>query len=595
MLHIYAQHNRTLSSCVALAFAVVLAVQPLAVFASESNTTESPSPVATGSTEQPEVTQVAPVEEPKQYYYDAETNMWNTDKWKYDGVSGGYIEQPVAPAPTVVIEQPVVGQSSSGTTSSSAVTTMLDSVASSGTASVLGNTLAGSATSGDASASALIVNNLQSTLTNTNNTQAANFVSDITGDVNGDIILQPMLLKAILEAQAAQHSNTSIQSSTDIINDLNLSATSGDASVSDNTAAGSATTGDASTVVDVVNIVNSMIASNESFVGTVNIYGNLNGDILIAPDFMSQLLAANGTEIQDSGSKDATVTSTTDIINNVSLAAKSGEALVLGNGSAGSATSGDANTNIVIFNLSGHEIIASNSLLVFVNVLGKWVGVIVDAPTGTTAAAIGDNVERNTSSLAPSMAITSTTSNRIVNNISLSSESGDASVTHNTNAGSATSGNATALANIANISNTNMGLSGWFGILFINVYGTWLGSFGIDTSAGNSPIIVGNDTAPIVIPKDIAVSGPLQVLSFRPSPETRSSSTASIVTPEGVQVIDDDSMNPSILPVQAISEPVRDAGADQLGGPNFMLAVVSFIVTTLLLSGAYVVKRELFA
>lgn len=595
MLHIYARHNRTLSSYIALAFAVVLAVQPLAVFASEPGTAESTSAVTTATSEQPALTQTAPVEEPKQYYYDAETNMWNTDKWKYDGVSGGYIEQHVAPAPVTIVEPSVDGQSNSNTTSNSTVTTTLNSIASSGAASVLSNTVGGSATTGDASASALIINNLQSTLTSANNMQAANFVSDITGDVNGDIILQPMLLKAMLEAQAIQNSKTTTESSTDILNNLNLSATSGDASVAGNTRAGNAITGDASTVVDVVNIVNSMIASNESFVGTVNIYGNLNGDILIAPDFMSQLLAINGGVTQHDGTHDATNSTTTDIVNNVSLAAKSGEALVLGNTNAGSASSGEANTNIVIFNLSGHEIIASNSLLVFVNVLGKWVGVIVDAPTGTTAAVVGDNVERNTSTLAPSMSITSTTSNRIVNNISLTSESGDASVARNTTAGSATSGSATALANIANISNTNIGLSGWFGILFINVYGTWLGSFGVDTLAGSSPIVVGGGVSPVDIPLNAAESGPLQVLSFRPSGEARTSSAASIVTPQGVQVIDDDNITPNLVPVQAFSEPILESATDQQSGPNLILAVVSFVVTSLLLSGAYVVKRELFA
>jgi hypothetical protein len=141
----------------------------------------------------------------------------------------------------------------------------------------------------------------------------------------------------------------------------------------------------------------------------------------------------------------------------------------------------------VIFNLSGHEIVAKDSLLVFVNVLGKWVGVIVDAPVGATAAALGSGVTTNSTTL-PDLAIVSSNNNLITNNINLSSTSGNATVAANTFAGNAVSGNATASANIANITGSQFGLTGWFGVLFINVFGNWYGSFGINTPYGNPAV-----------------------------------------------------------------------------------------------------------
>ncbi|HEU4830949.1 MAG TPA: hypothetical protein VFS65_02125, partial [Candidatus Saccharimonadales bacterium] len=180
------------------------------------------------------------------------------------------------------------------------------------------------------------------------------------------------------------------------------------------------------------------------------------------------------------------VDDTQTIVNNIALAAESGSAAVLGNTRAGSATTGDANTNIVIFNLSGHQIVASNSLLVFVNVLGTWVGVIVDAPVGATSAAIGNEVTNSVVN-APDLTLKSQTNSQIVNTINLSSKSGDATVAGNTAAGSATTGQATASANVANIAGSQLSMSGWFGVLFINVFGSWYGSFGIDTSYGNQP------------------------------------------------------------------------------------------------------------
>ncbi len=442
------------------------------------------------------------------YTYNATTGRWDSDQWYYDSTSGTYKAtptiQPVANSsvtdPTIITPQSdaglVSGQQDLTATSNSLNQTDLSnsllSQAKSGDATVILNTLAASAASGDASAMATIVNNINSSLSTGGNQKAASFVTDVIGDVTGDIVLQPMLLKAMLEAGSNNSSSTvaTVNNNASIANDINLNATTGNAGVVANTKAGDATSGSANTVANVINIINSMVAANQSFYGTVNIYGNLNGDILIAPDFIPQLIASNGTlDGNNKDSKSVTIVDANDtqsIINNVSLAAESGKAAVMDNTKAGNAITGDANTNVVIFNLSGHEIVASNSLLVFVNVLGKWVGVIVDAPVGTTAAAIGNNVTDNKTS--PDLVVVSNNNGQITNNIALVSKSGNATVAANTNAGNATSGNSTASANIANLTNSQFGLSGWFGVLFINVFGNWYGSFGIDTAYGNPTI-----------------------------------------------------------------------------------------------------------
>jgi hypothetical protein len=139
-----------------------------------------------------------------------------------------------------------------------------------------------------------------------------------------------------------------------------------------------------------------------------------------------------------------------------------------------------------VLNLTGHEVVGSNSLLVFVNVLGKWIGAIVDAPAGSTAAALGGGLTDNRS-LGADTEINSTNNGQVNNNVLVNARSGDASVNHNTTAGNAVTGSASASANITNISNSSLSLGDWFGILFINVFGAWEGSFGIDTAAGTLP------------------------------------------------------------------------------------------------------------
>ena len=539
---------RRLVAYLGLVFA--LASQPLVVFAdtadpgtvtpaTEQVATPAPAdPPAPTATEAPATAEAAPATtteppappEPERVYsYNRDTRKWDSDKWTYNQATGRYELTP-KPAPKVDSEPSLaksdsggasgpkdgVDGATSGTSELSAVNStdvknVLDSIAASGSALVSKNTVASNATSGDATATATIINNLNSSITNSDNAKAATFVTDIMGDVKGDIILKPMLLKAMLEAEAGEQSDSKInlQNTSHITNDMNLTAASGDASVTKNTSAGDATTGSAHTVANVVNIVNSMIAANRSFVGTVNIYGNLDGDILIAPDFIPQLLASN-SPINNSltTQKKKLIVDTEDtktILNNVNLNAASGQATVAGNTAAGNATTGSADTNTVIFNMTGHDVIAKNSLLVFVNVLGRWVGVIVDAPTGATSAVIGNGVTRHEQ--AADLAITAQNEVQIVNNLNLNALSGDALVANNTLAGSARSGDATASANIANISNSQFGLSDWFGVLYINVFGSWLGSLGLDTAAGNKPVPSGDGST--VTP---TAKGPLQFI-----------------------------------------------------------------------------------
>ncbi|MDB5160536.1 MAG: mucin7-like protein [Candidatus Saccharibacteria bacterium] len=463
------------------------------------------TPVATPTTDGVD-TQTTPPTPPKPTYtYNATTGMWDSNVWQYNPTTGVYeaVPSPVV-SPTVTDQTPTSLSGAPADQSASPTSTVTTSItsgvdvnnqvtagATTGDATVANNTVAGSATTGDAASTATLINTVNSVIAAGDNQKVANFTYNVMGDVTGDIMLYPLLLKSMLESGATGASGASTtvsatQTNT-LTNNVNLQATSGNAVVSGNTSAGDATTGSANTVANVMNILNSMISANRSFIGTINIYGSLQGDILIAPDFIPQMIASNQT-LQASPADTTTVktTDTQTIVNNIALAAQSGSAAVLGNTSAGGATSGSANSNVVIFNLSGHAIVAKDSLLVFVNVLGKWVGVIVDAPSGATSAMIGSGVVSDAAT-KPDLTVTAQSTNAITNNITLTSQSGNAIVQTNTLAGNAMSGNATASANIANISGSQLGISDWFGVLFINVFNSWYGSFGIDTSYGNPP------------------------------------------------------------------------------------------------------------
>lgn len=490
--------------------------------------------------------------DPVIYTYNQTSGQWDSTVWSYNAPSGQYIAWtnsvasppdgaqrvggPTPSQPTSSANASPSGASASagvgnGSTSSSSVsgtgtlnaTTLaaianaLNSSAASGNAGVKQNTSAGSASTGDAVAIANIVNMLQSMGNAFGSvSDLVTFISNIDGDVFGDLFLDPGQLSTL--GNKLQDKDLTINNSSDnkINNNINVQAQSGNAEVSENTTAGDASTGAAKAVANIVNIINSAITSGKSFLGVVNINGNLNGDILLPADFIDQLLAANvptttinTAQLMQNDSSAANVTNT-GINNNLSATA-----------GTGNATTGVASTNITAFNLTGSNTIGKNSILVFVNVLGNWVGMIVNAPEGATAAQLGGGVTQHSTG---NKNVSNTTNNQINNNVTVGAQSGNASVDRNTTAGNATTGDADAAINLLNIANSNMSFSDWMGILFINVFGTWNGSFGIDTAAGNRPV----SAAP-------EVALPAQVFRFAPAaasaPEKKTNNQAATTTP----------------------------------------------------------------
>jgi hypothetical protein len=492
------------------------------------------------------------------YSYDCTTGIWTMDEYDFSPADSQYhlsrvvASNPGLPTgcPAPVTQTPTGGDGSTGgggstisntgpgssnstgsdttltgtTTNTTGITLHngIYSNATTGNTFVIGNTTGGNATSGNAQAIANVANLLQST-SNVFGPGTTVFTANINGDVTGDFMFDPSAIMATGPGSnntAANNLtvNTSNTNNTDaqINNTIDVGATSGSATVADNTTGGNATSGNAQAIVNLMNLINSTVAAGQSFVGTININGDLNGDILLPQGVLDQLLASTGPGSNNVADANLASTSTTtnnvneNIANTIQSSALTGKADVSGNTSAGSATSGNASTGVTLLNLTGSNTIGKNDLLVFVNVLGKWVGMIMNAPSGTTAAELGGGITQtgpgSNNSLDTNATATSTTTNTtnlgINNDIRLAAQSGDASVTGNTTGGNAKSGDASTAVNILNLTGSNLSLSNWFGILFINVFGIWNGSFGVNTSAGdpasnpsNNPVQAANQEA----------------------------------------------------------------------------------------------------
>jgi len=458
---------------------------------------------------------------PQTYSYNPATGMWDTTQWVYNAATGKYqaniISTSVNPNPSTgsstttipsITNSPTTAVTRSGSNSSTnsssntsgtsnngtfnlfynpTISNNFQSAASSGDASILDNTNGGSATTGSAQDILNMLNILNSTM-GLNITNPMLFEANIIGNVTGDMTIDPT--QASTQTASADPINLQVNTSdnSSINNNISLDATSGNATVATNTNAGNATTGNADAMADVMNILNSSVDAGQSFIGEVNIYGNLNGDILLPSSLLNDLSLIGSNDqstisLDSPGSQTTNNTSNQTINNQVSTTANSGNATVNDNTTAGSATTGNSSTDLNVLNLTGNSVVGQNELLVFVNVLGSWVGMIVDSPSGATASALGSGITQDSN--VSNSSVNSTSNQTINNNILVNATSGNATVYKNTNAGSATSGNASAGANILNLTNSNISLSGWLGILFINVFGNWYGSFGENTSAGN--------------------------------------------------------------------------------------------------------------
>ena len=414
----------------------------------------------------------------------------------------------------------------------------VQSNATSGNATASSNSKAGDIGTGNAAVIATLVNLLSSAWSWSNG--ALNFfVNNMFGNHNGDINLNPT--QSVNGGGGAYgqsslnnfgvtgpNSNNSIATDTTnnltvkqsdgsaITNNLDLNAKSGNASGANNTQVGNATSGDATVEANLINLINSYITSGDSFFGVLNLFGNLNGDILFPTGFLdSALPSGSGTQnsvgttgpnssnsIGSTNNNTANLTTDTShsVANNINASAQSGNANVGNNTLSGDATTGDAKTNNALYNLDNTNIFGDNAVLVIVNVMGHWLGHIMNLPSanGTASALLTGGATTNhigTTGPNSNNSLNATTNNNaditlnqkgsITNNINANATSGDATLTGNTKAGSAASGASKVATNTANIINSGINVKHWFGVLVVNVFGDWFGSVGDNTSAGN--------------------------------------------------------------------------------------------------------------
>lgn len=560
------QHPNTYKGLCGLLVALILAALPLPAFATETSDT------------QPSVTSQSTPAEPENTTQPAATDT----SLALQDIST------VDPLPSISLSANEPATDESPTPAASVtVDNTVTSAATSGSAAVTNNTEAGNATSGNAAATATVLN-----VANANGLTASNFKTfecDVTGDVQDNLVIDPTSLlpicKTTNEGSPNEAGNTqNLQSGAslvDILNDIVLSAASGDASVTDNTKAGNATSGDAAALANIVNIANTAIGAKNSFLGVINIYGSLKGDILVPQSLVDSLVGPGSSGIP---------TGSTTINNTINAEADSGNADVKDNTVGGDAKTGDAATSLTVLNLTGQEVVAKNSLLVFVNVLGKWMGMIVPAPGSNTAMLGGDVQSSSAVTNVNGAGKAGDNITSITNNVSVKAKSGDATVSGNIEADNATSGKAQAGVNLLNITNSNFRLDDWFGALFINVLGSWLGDFDIQTSAPVAPETPTNHSQPI---QDVRVYQFAAPATVKPVASVAVSATSTGSSRNGTDITEESTPTGHVLSTStATEEPASNSPAVKAAKLDLLALAAIIMALTLIIAVTTMIFRR---
>lgn len=298
-----------------------------------------------------------------------------------------------------------------------------------------------------------------------------------------------------------------------LTNNINLQASTGTNAIVGND--GQITTRDAAALLNLFNLVNTNLIGTNWFFGNINIFGDLEGDIILPYEFDflgeegvydSSVLALN--ESSGDGSTNTALASLRIgesisnqnlalVDNQVSASANSGQNTIIGDGDI---ASGNAGANVNLLNFVNTNIYGSRWVLLAINNMGNWTGNIFDwwgntftvgkttylwaqLPVSSSSvladvSAINSSSGQGSINLAQAQAqITTEVLNRnsalVDNNIQVGADTGGNSIVGG--GASIATGNAQADANILNMVNTNIIGNHWyFGM--INIFDNFWGN-----------------------------------------------------------------------------------------------------------------------
>jgi hypothetical protein len=428
-----------------------------------------------------------------------------------------------------------------------------------------------------------VINSVGSdTAISSNSLQTA--TTNLTGTTSGDVTLNPTTnLAPATNSRTSTTTENNIPGSGVINSTLNVSANSGNTTVVDNLGDGTTTTGDAAAQGNIINQVNDQISDSQTFITTVNVDGNLTGNLVIPSSLI------DGPVTATSAVSPAPTTSSNGIVNNTTnLSAQSGQAMTVVSPTSPIVSSGTANTNLNSYSIVNKQITGDNLLIVFINVAGVWQGYITNEPVGTTATALGyDTTEAD---ILPSL---TSANNEIINNYLNAASSSGNSLVINNSGGSVTTGSALSNLDILNLINDKITLSGWLGILIINVNGAWTGNLQTPTTVSQAGMGGGQSTTPITASMIVPNSKKAYAYNYfinRTTIGSPQSVTTATPTPTS------STQKHTSAPINNVASTIPSSGKlnkdAKYGG---LVALIGIVLATILIVGERILNRSIIS
>lgn len=337
----------------------------------------------------------------------------------------------------------------------------------------------------------------------------ADFISILAANLNTGSDSTNLALAVYLSLFAVYNDNTAT-----LINNLNVLASSG--SNQANCCDGSIQTGDAEALLNLFNMVNTNLIGSDWFFGMINLFGELEGDIILPNEWQflgeegsggnSSVVAANINSGEGSTNQAIALSNDelnvcndneADLTNNVSVSANTGRNEING---VGEIETGDADANLNLLNIVNTNIVGSRWVLLIINNFGEWVGEVlgwwgnvltfgnttlvwVQLPPlgndedGTTMALNANTGEGSDNlALAQSQNLTTVENHNVAtveNNVSVVADTGNNKIEGSS--AEIQTGNAQASANIFNFLNTNIFGNNWYFVM-VNIFDRFIGN-----------------------------------------------------------------------------------------------------------------------
>lgn len=296
-----------------------------------------------------------------------------------------------------------------------------------------------------------------------------------------------------------------VQNDGQILNDLLLSAITGQNDASGNTGDASISTGNANIAATLVNLLNTTVINGNLMISVADIFGDLTGNIVLPdlaalaaalfPQQFPNVVATNentGFNSNNTINADFSQTETTDIDNdadvttNLTANAITGQNEATANTGGGLIETGDGSASLTNMTLANTTIEGGNWALVVVNALNRWLGFLVGDNGQIKALSQEETLELanrntgansdNTIDVTQDRTQETTVGNNavITNDVTANAITGQNTANGNTGVGEIETGDANVEVTAFNIANTTVKDGSLF-IAVVNIFGNWFG------------------------------------------------------------------------------------------------------------------------